>query len=866
MSDTFYNPYQFLPVTGRVNDQPTPATPFEQIRAAHPDADPIRHDRWLPGAWTGRLLVRLTTKTPTIVGNAQHKPNPNDPAQVTPYLRNGRPAFPGNSLRGMLGAVAEGLSQSALRVLEDRHYSVRKPMGEALSAIGHIVADADGLRLEPLTLPTLTIDKQSHAATVPAKWQRVFADPEFGTCRLGECLPAYVNGYGKLAPDSFLATVQPNSSRVGHDEPWHCALADAPALQQLITAPIVQPDSKLFHTHKAALLGRKISPGRAPQREPGDDTTSGWLRVLGIADRETEMPFGKKHERFIPCPQTPRQPLDFAPGVLERFERLVLERAAQRATGNGTPRQHAPDDDRLGHYPFLPLGYEPYLPSRAQIEGKDGARPWRPVDGMLVHFDVTDEQTPRVSELSFSAIWRAEVPAATPGADGDSTHAFFRALADDAGHTCNLLPWGAAGRDALTPAEALFGVAEELPAAVRADPEHAPARNLAGRLRVQDALPVPDKVAREPETILKTLNSPKPPSPTLYFHPCGQRGTPVRKQQLNRRQHRPNGRKVYLHHPKALNGGETWPRHDENQDNDRLRLIARPVAKGQDFVFPIDFDNLSDAELSLLWQAIEPGAGFLHRLGLGKPLGLGSVELRVEALFHRDPAQRCSAAAVEEQHRWHAVWLAKGANPEDWPVHQHKADRIAARAAGAGELPSIQAPPAVPDLIDAKTLAALCAVGDPGHLDPDVPVSYPLDSDQHKAHQTGEAAAEQDGFNWFMYNEDCIAQPRAKGQALPPLPLDAKTALAPLHALKKCGIEWRPTQWLNRDQALKDLLKELPPAAKPRTASIKRERKKNEPDKWVATLILDGDAARQLEQALEDLALHGSQLTLVKQH
>ncbi|WP_058558233.1 RAMP superfamily CRISPR-associated protein [Thiohalocapsa sp. ML1] len=781
MSDTFYNPYQFLPVTGRVNGAPTPSTPFEQIRAAAPDAAPIRHDRWLPGAWTGRLLVRLTTKTPTIVGNTQHKPNQNESARVTPYLRNARPAFPGNSLRGMLGAVAEGLSQSALRVLEDRHYSVRKPMEGALSAIGRIVVDEGGLRLEPLTLPTLTIDNGT--AHVEARWQRVFAT-DLGTCRLGECLPAYINGYRHLAAGSFLADAQPNSSRVGHDEPWHCALADHPALHWPVTAPIAQPDPNLFHIHKAALLGRNISPGRAPQREAGDDTTPGWLRVLGIAERETEIPFGKKHERFIPCrPQTPRRPLAFAPGVLERFERLVLERAAQRWTGNNTPRQHAPDDDRLGFYPFFPEGYEHHLPTRAQIEGRDGTSPWRPVDGMLVHFDVTDDPTPRVSELSFSAIWRAEVPAATPGADGDSTHAFFHALADDAGAPCRLLPWGAAGRDALTPAEALFGVAEELPAAVRKDREHAPARNLAGRLRVHDALPVPDKVARAPEDTLKTLNSPKPPSPTLYFHPRGRRGTPVGKQQLKRGEHRPNGRKVYLHHREALNGGQTWPRHEENTDNDRLRLIARPVAAGQDFIFPIDFDNLSDAELTLLWRAIEPGTGFLHRLGLGKPLGLGSVALRIEALFRRDPATRYSTAAATEQHRWHAVWLADGAEPKDWPVRQHKADRIAARAAAARELPRIEAPPAVPDLIDADTLAALCAVGDPGRLADGVPVTYPVTAAQRTALHENQPAAEQNGFKWFVANDKRVAGGQQDAQALPPLPTDPDAPLDPLRTL-----------------------------------------------------------------------------------
>ena len=39
----------------------------------------------------------------------------------------------------------------------------------------------------------------------------------------------------------------------------------------------------------------------------------------------------------------------------------------------------------------------------------------------------------------------------------------------------------------------------------------------------------------------------------------------------------------------------------------------------------VDFDNLSPRELGLLLYALKPAEGFRHKLGMGKPIGLGGV-------------------------------------------------------------------------------------------------------------------------------------------------------------------------------------------------------------------------------------------------
>ncbi len=57
-----------------------------------------------------------------------------------------------------------------------------------------------------------------------------------------------------------------------------------------------------------------------------------------------------------------------------------------------------------------------------------------------------------------------------------------------------------------------------------------------------------------------------------------------------------------------------------------------PIQRDEVFTFTIRFDNLSEAELSALCAAITPSEHFEHRVGMGKPLGLGSVKLSIQSL------------------------------------------------------------------------------------------------------------------------------------------------------------------------------------------------------------------------------------------
>lgn len=75
-------------------------------------------------------------------------------------------------------------------------------------------------------------------------------------------------------------------------------------------------------------------------------------------------------------------------------------------------------------------------------------------------------------------------------------------------------------------------------------------------------------------------------------------------------------------------------RHDQvldgilNGHHDKTHTAIRCVKEGCQFRFRVYFQNLSDVELGALARAILLMPQLAHKIGMGKPLGLGSVKLR----------------------------------------------------------------------------------------------------------------------------------------------------------------------------------------------------------------------------------------------
>ena len=85
------------------------------------------------------------------------------------------------------------------------------------------------------------------------------------------------------------------------------------------------------------------------------------------------------------------------------------------------------------------------------------------------------------------------------------------------------------------------------------------------------------------------------------------------------------GRKIYVNHPEDVTIEAAKPTENNS--------TIEPLAAGNRFRFQISFDNLSETELGTLIYAIELESGMAHRLGRGKPLGLGSVRIEVKDIL-----------------------------------------------------------------------------------------------------------------------------------------------------------------------------------------------------------------------------------------
>lgn len=96
------------------------------------------------------------------------------------------------------------------------------------------------------------------------------------------------------------------------------------------------------------------------------------------------------------------------------------------------------------------------------------------------------------------------------------------------------------------------------------------------------------------------------------------------------------GHKLYWHKPAKIEVPENL---------DTQTSLVKPIEPGIEFTFKIDFENLTNVELgALLWvldKAENPE--YCLSLGMGKPLGMGAVKVKINKLLLGDRTQRYSS-------------------------------------------------------------------------------------------------------------------------------------------------------------------------------------------------------------------------------
>lgn len=180
----------------------------------------------------------------------------------------------------------------------------------------------------------------------------------------------------------------------------------------------------------------------------------------------------------------------------------------------------------------------------------------------------------------------------------------------------DLRPQSHLDTDLLDMTEALFGKVGESDDATRP-----------GRVYFEDAAATR---ATELETAHpKILSGPKPNSFQLYLK---QNVADIRVTGRNR-----TGIKNYDTDGAQLAGRKLYWHRDHNDwmetDEDRIQKYhtqytrIKPIKQGAKFKARIRFDNLSDIELGALLFVLDLPQGCCHKIGMGKPLGLGSIRI-----------------------------------------------------------------------------------------------------------------------------------------------------------------------------------------------------------------------------------------------
>jgi hypothetical protein len=158
---------------------------------------------------------------------------------------------------------------------------------------------------------------------------------------------------------------------------------------------------------------------------------------------------------------------------------------------------------------------------------------------------------------------------------------------------------------------------------------------ISGRLFFEDALcQTPLKDIKYKLAIPKILNSPKPTTFQHYIEQLHGKDTAIKDlTNWGSSEGKIRGYKMYWHRNTSKSTKQTWILRE---DTSKLNKVETPPIKAIEsqvtFFSRIRFENLSDKELGLLLLVLDLPTGCKHKLGLGKPLGLGSLSISLNKI------------------------------------------------------------------------------------------------------------------------------------------------------------------------------------------------------------------------------------------
>ena len=628
----FHNPYNFVPLT-----------PREGMAGELGDGPPKSHDRYHSDAYTGNVVVKMTTVTPLLLPDTRPGEVQEDDSRHKTYnvlQLGGQPYLPSSSVRGMLRSAYEAATNSRLGVFagHDRRLGMRLRASSGLALVPARVIGGH-VELYPGDQP---LPGSPRTPGLPARMMAAW-------------LPMYTRG----SPGVPASRVTLSGRPLVHGQQVWCWLQEVKRWRwnrrrgqyssfrywRVIEAAV--GSAGLSASPTITTDAPPTPPPRGQGRRPYHQKLPTTLQVEGVVCI-THQNIGTKHDERVFFSAGGRPAIaTISDEVRDHWRELILDYRSVHKDRVAKVRDRGGDPSQL-------------------VAGRDARPAWsRHVleagvedlpDGTLCHAVVETTPSGLRAKALYPVMISRELQARPPSALLPSSHAPASAL------------------NALSPAERVFGwVQDPGEGACRSQVSIGPVTCLD-----EDAVE-----SFDPPLPLAILSSPKPQQGRFYVArdatgTAQADGLSKEAASYTGSDKGLRGRKVYPHHrglpadywqnpledrtqiasegryqeyrrsraavkekvqgrsQPVQNDDGTWQLTTEEQRDDQNRSVTGWVRQQKRFQFEVRFQNLSRVELgALLWLCSQDrdGAERYHRLGGGKPLGFGSVRLDVEA-FH----------------------------------------------------------------------------------------------------------------------------------------------------------------------------------------------------------------------------------------
>ncbi|MBL8149239.1 MAG: TIGR03986 family CRISPR-associated RAMP protein [Blastocatellia bacterium] len=583
ISKDFHNPYNFIP-----------ALPRNSIKGELGNRSPIGHSRYADDYYSGKVRIELTVETPLLIQDAANSSNENDhkifPVRVD---GQGKPYLPVTSIKGMIRSAYEAVTNSRFGIFNENEHKDR---------LGYRPIAGDALTLVPVR-----IEGEGESARI------AFLS---GVCKIGSDGRAEANNTNEKAPlyAAWLRKYQ------GHEHDWN----GLDRHKQKVWAFITLWDHgnfKFWNVEKMVSFqpkkpedSVKISRGEwkniRPSRDPRDPKGSKGQWVEGYVcitnfnndSKHDERLFFKSGTTFSTKLENHHR--DMWRELIKNYQEVNLK---EISTGASKPPILKNEKATFSRH---------ISGGESELELSDGTLCYARVSRNSSGFEVHELLPVSISRKLFDCSPSSLLPE-------------------------DLKP--AKELSQLSPADRVFGwVNQKGSGAYR------------GQLRIGKVECKNDNAIEHfvTELPLAILASPKPQQTRFYV---------AADKQGNAQQDAISKEEAGYESQKGLRGRKVYPHHNnlpakywDNPLEDRTQQIAgftqeyrRPkksgkeqkdnqncsvkgwVKKGTKFEFDINLINLSEVELGALLFLLRPL--YFHRLGAGKPLGFGSVKLKIKS-------------------------------------------------------------------------------------------------------------------------------------------------------------------------------------------------------------------------------------------